>query len=49
MYLEMTRGPDCGVKPDMTRSRVSEHIRGITDCLLELGQRNLLGYLPITT
>ncbi|KAL4860443.1 fungal-specific transcription factor domain-containing protein [Aspergillus spectabilis] len=28
---------------------VSDPIQGITECLVELGQRNLLGYLPITT
>ncbi|KAL2813404.1 fungal-specific transcription factor domain-containing protein [Aspergillus granulosus] len=49
IYLEITRHADCSAKLDSLMPRVSEHIRGITDCLLELGQRNLLGYLPITT
>ncbi|KAJ0418668.1 fungal-specific transcription factor domain-containing protein [Aspergillus carlsbadensis] len=49
IYLETTRGTNYSTNQDTLKSRVSDHMRGITDCLLELGQRNLLGYLPITT
>ncbi|KAL2844509.1 fungal-specific transcription factor domain-containing protein [Aspergillus pseudoustus] len=49
LYLELTGHSDRSTIQDPLKPRVSEHIRGITDCLLELGQRNLLGYLPITT
>ncbi|KIA75428.1 hypothetical protein HK57_00072 [Aspergillus ustus] len=49
LYLELTGHTENNATQDPPKPRVSEHIRGITDCLLELGQRNLLGYLPITT
>ncbi|KAL3456987.1 fungal-specific transcription factor domain-containing protein [Aspergillus heterothallicus] len=49
LYLAMTTRSECNVTRNLLNHSVSDHIKGMTDSLLELGQRHLLGYLPITT
>ncbi|KAL5343091.1 fungal-specific transcription factor domain-containing protein [Aspergillus crustosus] len=54
IYIAMVTCQDSAKKQiDNSRTQlqhpVSDPIQGITECLVELGQRNLLGYLPITT
>ncbi|KAL4887411.1 fungal-specific transcription factor domain-containing protein [Aspergillus karnatakaensis] len=53
IYLAMVNHPCTGTKQGHSNhnqlQRVVENpIQGMTDCLVELSQRNLLGYLPIT-